>query len=32
MNFQDIEVGAELKDENFLNALTNMVNAAGMTA
>lgn len=30
--FPDLEVGAVLNDENFLNELTNMVNAAGMTA
>ena len=29
---KDIEVGAELNDEGFLNELTNLVNAAGMTA
>lgn len=32
MDFENIEVGAELNDEGFLNALTEMVNAAGMTA
>ena len=32
MDFDDIKIGAELNDTNFLNALTNMVNAAGMTA
>ena len=31
-DWDDIEVGAELNDANFLAALTNMVNAAGMTA
>lgn len=31
-DFGDIQIGAALNDENFLNALTNMVNAAGMTA
>ena len=31
-NWDDIEIGASLKDEAFLNELTNMVNAAGMTA
>ena len=31
-NFNDIEIGANLNDEGFLNELSNMVNAAGMTA
>lgn len=31
-NFPDLEVGASLNDESFLQSLTNMVNAAGMTA
>ena len=31
-DWDDIEVGAELNDANFLAALTDMVNAAGMTA
>ena len=30
--WDDIEIGASLDDEAFLNELTNMVNAAGMTA
>lgn len=30
MNFQDIEIGAYLNDSQFLQALTDMVNAAGM--
>ena len=30
-NFPDLEVGASLNDEAFLDALTEMVNAAGMT-
>ena len=29
---EDIEVGASLNDQGFLNALTNMVNATGMSA
>ena len=32
MNFEDIEVGASLDNAGFLQALTDMVNAAGMTA
>ena len=32
MNFQDLEIGASLNDQDFLDELTNMVNAAGMTA
>jgi hypothetical protein len=32
MNFKDIEVGANLDTGNFLASLTEMVNAAGMTA
>lgn len=32
MNFQDIEVGAKLETEGFLDSLTEMVNAANMTA
>lgn len=31
-NFDDLEIGAELNDQAFLNELTNMVNAAHMTA
>ncbi len=31
-NLDDIEVGAQLNDEGFLQGLTNMVNQAGMTA
>ena len=31
-NLDDIEVGASLNDEGFLQGLTNMVNQAGMTA
>ena len=31
-NFDDLEIGAELNDQAFLNELTNMVNAANMTA
>ena len=31
-SLEDIEVGASLNDENFLQGLTDMVNAAGMTA
>ena len=32
MNFEDIEVGASLDDAGFLQALSDMVNAAGMSA
>ena len=32
MNFQDIQIGANLDTGNFLQSLTDMVNAAGMTA
>lgn len=32
VNFDNLEVGADLNDENFLMALSNLVNAAGMTA
>ena len=32
MNFQELEIGADLDDGNFLNQLTELVNAAGMTA
>jgi hypothetical protein len=28
----DMEIGAELNDENFLTELSNMVNSAGMSA
>ena len=32
LNFEELEIGASLNDEAFLNALTNMVNASNMTA
>ncbi len=32
MNFQDIQIGANLDTGNFLQSLTELVNAAGMTA
>ena len=31
MNFENIEIGADLNIDNFLSALTDMVNAAGMS-
>jgi hypothetical protein len=31
-SLEDLEVGANLNDEGFLNELSNMVNAANMTA
>ena len=32
MNFQELKIGADLDDGNFLQELTRLVNAAGMTA
>lgn len=32
MNFEDIEIGAKLDDEGFLQSLTDLVNATNMTA